>query len=211
MKHLTKKIGSGKTPAGGANVYVPSGIVFLRSQNIHSDGLRLDDVVYLHETTDEEMLGTRVLPDDLLMNITGASLGRCTITPPGLGKANVNQHVCIIRLDKKEILPKFAHAYLCSAHGQAQIFSTENGISRDALNFEQLGDLWMSVPPMVEQDRIVAYLDAETARLDALAAKVRRGIELLRERRLALITEVVLGQRRVTPEMVAGLPAEAAA
>jgi type I restriction enzyme S subunit len=45
IKHLNQKVGSGVTPKGGADVYTEDGVIFVRSQNVHFDGLRLDDVV----------------------------------------------------------------------------------------------------------------------------------------------------------------------
>src|ERR1035441_5359980 len=96
--YICSKIGSGKTPSGGAETYIDEGIVFLRSQNIYDEGLFLDDVVYISEETDENLRASRVLAGDILLNITGGSLGRTCLVPKGLAQANVNQHVCIIRL-----------------------------------------------------------------------------------------------------------------
>ncbi len=114
LKFSVLKIGSGKTPAGGAEVYLGSGVMFLRSQNIHFDGLRLDDVVYIDEVTDAEMASTQVKPRDVLLNITGASLGRCAIAPINVPRANVNQHVCIIHSDSTKIEPIFLNHVLQS-------------------------------------------------------------------------------------------------
>jgi len=80
IKWIVSKIGSGKTPKGGAQVDQKSGIIFIRSQNVYFDGLRLNDVAYRNSSIDAEMSSTRVLPRDILLNIRGASLGRCTIT-----------------------------------------------------------------------------------------------------------------------------------
>ena len=74
-------VGSGVTPRGGKSVYTPSGITFLRSQNVHFDGLRLEDVVRIPPETDKAMARSRVQPNDVLLNITGASIGRCTVVP----------------------------------------------------------------------------------------------------------------------------------
>ena len=105
LHSITEKIGSGKTPKGGKKVYTESGVIFLRSQNIYPDGLHLDDVAYIPEDIDAEMANTKVQMNDVLLNITGASIGRCTIYD--LEKqANVNQHVCIIRA-KPDMLPQF--------------------------------------------------------------------------------------------------------
>jgi type I restriction enzyme S subunit len=135
VKFVVYKIGSGKTPLGGANAYVSSGATLLRSQNVHFDGLRLDDVVFIDEETDSQMTATRVLPDDVLLNITGASLGRCTLVPRNLGPANVNQHVCINRPNKKRVEPRFRNRVLQSTSVQHAIFTSENGSSREGLTF----------------------------------------------------------------------------
>ena len=97
IKLGVSKVGSGKTPSGGAEVYLNEGVLFLRSQNIYDTGLQLDNATYISESTDEKMSSTRVYAGDVLLNITGGSIGRCCVYPADLPPANVNQHVCIIR------------------------------------------------------------------------------------------------------------------
>jgi type I restriction enzyme S subunit len=150
----------------------------------------LADVVFIDEETDAEMAGTRVAPHDVLLNITGASLGRCALAPEGIERANVNQHVCIIR-PRATMDSRFLHASICSSYVQTQIFSSENGTSREGLNFQQVGGLRIPLPPLPEQRAIAAFLDRETAKIDALVAKKRRLIELLQEKRAALISRAV--------------------
>ena len=94
---LATKFGSGITPRGGAAVYQETGVPFLRSQNIHFDGLRLDGVARIAPDLHEEMSSSHVQPGDVLLNITGASIGRVCTVPADFGEGNVNQHVCIIR------------------------------------------------------------------------------------------------------------------
>ncbi len=200
LKHLAGKIGSGKTPKGGAEVYVDDGIMLIRSQNVHFGGLRLNDVAYIDAATDTEMSGSRVKEGDVLVNITGASLGRCCITYLDGSDANVNQHVCIVRPDQQRDNPSFL-AYSMESHSvQDQIFNNENGVSRDALNFEQIGDLVLARPALVEQRAIVSHLDNETAKLDALIKKVREAIQRLKELRAALISAAVTGKIDVREE-----------
>jgi type I restriction enzyme S subunit len=74
---ICSKTGSGSTPRGGKEVYTDNGVPFLRSQNVYDDGLRLDDVAYITAEIHERMSGTAVQPADLLLNITGGSMGRC--------------------------------------------------------------------------------------------------------------------------------------
>lgn len=190
IKYLTTHIGSGKTPPGGSEVYESSGVMFLRSQNIYEDGLRLEDVVYITESTDEEMKASRVKPLDVLLNITGASIGRSCRVPKIFPGANVNQHVCILRADQ-EFLSKWLSFFLPSQSAQSQIELFQNGAGREGLNFEQIGNMVIGVPSVDECIVIAAHLDRETTRIDSLIAKKTRFIELLKEKRQALITQAV--------------------
>ncbi len=193
LSHLTVRIGSGKTPSGGAEVYQNEGIPFIRSQNVYDDGLRLDDIVYIDESIDEEMAWSRIFPNDILLNITGASLGRTCIVPKDFGKANVNQHVCAIRMEQSENSYYIA-GYFKSAIAKAYYDFAQNGSGREGLNFEQIGTMQIPLPPLPEQKAIAAFLDQKTAQIDRLIEKKKALIERLNEKRTALITESVTGK-----------------
>jgi|AntRauMinimDraft_4_1070384.scaffolds.fasta_scaffold00714_5 type I restriction enzyme S subunit len=197
LKWLTTKIGSGKTPKGGEEAYVEEGVIFLRSQNVHFDGLRLDDVAYIDEETNAEMESTQVEPKDVLLNITGASLGRCSLVPGEFLQANVNQHVCILRPQPDRINPSFLNYVISSNSVQHQIFADQEGASREAVTFSQIEDFQIPVPPLDTQEAIADYLDQETARIDRLKAKLNSSIGLLKEKRESLITRAILGKIRL--------------
>jgi len=144
LNTLTKKIGSGNTPLGGSQVYQKSGIKFLRSQNIQNGCLSLADVTYISHTIDADMASTRVYTNDILYNITGASIGRAALYSLE-EQANVNQHVCIIRLTKDD--PKFINYFLSSPLGAKELYSFQAGGNREGLNFQQLGSFKVPLPP----------------------------------------------------------------
>jgi type I restriction enzyme S subunit len=194
LKWHTDKIGSGVTPDGGSEAYVDEGITFLRSQNVHFDGLRLDDVAYIDEETDEEMEATRVHPWDVLLNITGASIGRCTLVPKDFPRANVNQHVCIIRAQRDELHPPYLNHVMASSVGQEQIFAEIDGASRDAVTFAEIGNFITPKSPLEEQRRIAKHVEHRTSRIYSLIEKIEEGIERLNEYRTALISAAVTGQ-----------------
>lgn len=191
IKYLVNYIGSGKTPRGGAEIYTDDGIMILRSQNVYDDGLRLKDVAYVTPEVEAQQINTRVQPADVLLNITGASIGRSTIVPGDLPTANVNQHVCIFRPQKTKIVPEFLHAFFCSSIGKEQVTSNENGTSREGLNFQQAGNLHLVLPPFEEQTAIADFLDKKTTEIDDLIAKKEELLRLLAEQRTALITHAV--------------------
>ena len=158
LGQIVKHVGSGVTPRGGKSAYSAAGVTFLRSQNVHFDGLRLDDVAYIPPATDESMQRSRVRPGDVLLNITGASIGRCTVVPFDLGPANVNQHVCIIRVFKA-YNATYVSEWLSTARSQQEIDDMQVGQSRQGLNYEQVRQLTIACPPRPEQDRIGEIVD----------------------------------------------------
>lgn len=190
LKYLAPHIGSGKTPSGGAEVYQDTGVLFLRSQNVYEEGLWLDDAVFISDEINEGMKGSQVKSHDVLLNITGASIGRSCLVPMGFERANVNQHVCIIR-STKSMVSKWVSNFLPSKIFQAQIDFSQNGAGREGLNFEQIGNMFVALPPTDEISKITISLDREKARIDALIERKTRFIELLREKRQALITHSI--------------------
>jgi type I restriction enzyme, S subunit len=200
LKYLVLKVGSGITPKGGASVYQLEGIPLLRSQNVYFDGLRLDDVAYISESINQEMSNSQVLSGDVLLNITGGSIGRCFYVDDSLGVANVNQHVCIVRPSKK-IKTKFLYLILRSNLGQKQIDIEQTGGNREGLNFEALKNFLVPDIQIEEQKAIIEYIEKETARIDTKIAKTKRIIELQKEYRTALISEAVTGKIKI-PELV---------
>ncbi|MFP7324648.1 restriction endonuclease subunit S [Serratia marcescens] len=154
LGEIATKIGSGSTPRGGQSTYVSSGIPFLRSQNIWNDGLKLDDVVFITSEVHSQMEGSQVEKFDILLNITGASLGRSAIYPNNIGEANVNQHVTIIRLIKKEMI-SFLHLAITSPVIQKLIWGRQVGMAIEGLSKKTLELFEIPVPPLSEQLRIV--------------------------------------------------------
>lgn len=197
LKYLVSKIGSGVTPTGGSNVYQTSGIPLLRSQNVYFDGLRLEDVAYISEEIDESMSNSRINERDILLNITGGSIGRCYYIPDGFGPGNVNQHVCIIRPILQKIDYIFLYFLLRSNIGQLQIDFQQTGANREGLNFEQLKNFIIPLMDISEQQSIVAHIERECSRLDAIISKFNKQIDLLQEYRTTLISEVVTGKIKV--------------
>lgn len=164
---LTTKIGSGSTPRGGQNSYVSSGIPFLRSQNIWNDELKLDDVVFISSEVHSQMEGTQVKGNDILLNITGASLGRCTIFPERIGEANVNQHVTIIRLIEQGMV-SFLHLAIISPVIQKIIWGRQVGMAIEGLSKKTLELFEIPVPPLPEQLRIVDKINELMSLCDKL-------------------------------------------
>ena len=188
LSALLQKIGAGSTPLGGREVYVSSGVKFLRSQNVWDEGLRLDGVAFIKPETHAKMAGTVVVANDLLFNITGASIGRCAVVPSDFDEANVSQHVTIIRAVLPEI-NAFLHKVLVSRHVQQTVMEVQVGVSREGLSIAKLGQFLIPLPPLAEQSRIVTRVTA----LRRLCADLRQRLAE-RQSVQARLAEALVGQ-----------------
>ena len=196
IKHVTSKIGSGITPLGGGSNYIDGGIPLLRSQNIHFDRIDLNDVARISEFTHNSMKNSKVRKGDVLLNITGGSLGRCFYVDSN-EEMNVNQHVCIIRPNKK-INTIFLNMLLASEIGQKQIWFFQQGGGREGLNFQAIKNFYLPLPDLEEQQKIAIYLDKQAAKIDQAIALKTAYIEKLKEYKSVLINDVVTGKGRIS-------------
>ena len=196
LKAVTSKIGSGKTPAGGAETYQETGVLFLRSQNIYNTGLKLEGAFCISEDIDAEMVNTRVRLNDVLLNITGGSIGRCCLFDLPDTAANVNQHVCIIRATDA-VIPQFIRYFWNSTAGPMVIEQYQTGSNRQGLNFEQIGATRIPFCSKEEQHSIIRYLDHITNIIEDLISEKELLIADLEAYKKSLIYEAVTGKRRV--------------
>ena len=164
MGELTTKVGSGSTPKGGNAVYTSVGHCFVRSQNVGMGYLILDDIAHIDDDIHQKHKATELSEDDVLLNITGASIGRTAIATKEIEGGNVNQHVCIIRANSK-VSPKFLCNYIQTKKIQNYIRSLQTGGSREGLNFEQIRSFPISLPSIAEQNKIAQLLDKLNERI----------------------------------------------
>ena len=198
IKLGVSKVGSGKTPSGGAEVYLNEGVLFHRSQNIYDTGLQLDNATYISESTDEEMSSTRVYAGDVLLNITGGSIGRCCVYPADLPPANVNQHVCIIRTVNSIFTADYMHYFWISFAGKTSIQLYQTGGNREGMSADAIKNTLIPRMDISEQQEITIYLDTKCAEIDRIIQKKEQLIEELGSYKKSLIYEYVTGKKEVT-------------
>ena len=181
LKDISTKILSGNTPKGGSEVYVDSGIMFFRSQNVWKNKLVLDDIAYIDEDTHNKMLKSSLKHRDILMTKTGrintenSSLGRAAMYLGEDDKANINGHVYLIRL-KEEILNEFILFILTSKEYRGYIRSVcVGGIDKRQLNKEHIEDFPIIFPPIEQQKEFVTYVK----QVDKLKFQMEKSLEEL--------------------------------
>lgn len=161
LQDLTSKLGSGSTPRGGKEAYLSAGISLIRSLNVHDNTFIYKDLAFISNEQAEKLKNVVVQEQDILLNITGASVCRCTMVPSNVLPARVNQHVCIIRVDRALLLPEFAKRLITSTSFKQMLMriATSGGATREALTKQQVENLTLIVPPMELQKKFCDIVD----------------------------------------------------
>ena len=194
LGELAVKVGSGSTPKGGNAVYTTSGHCFVRSQNVGMGHLILNDIAYIDELTHQKQKSTELRTNDVLLNITGASIGRTALATEEINGGNVNQHVCIIRTNGN-VEPSFICDYIQTSKIQKYIQSLQTGGSREGLNFEQIRSFPINIPTVEEQVKIAKLLSLINERI-ATQSKL---IEDLKKLKSAIIEKVFCSPNQEHP------------
>ena len=157
-KNLTSKIGSGATPKGGRESYGTEGISLIRSMNVYNNRFEYKDLAYITDEQADKLSNVTIEENDVLLNITGASVARCCAVPKELIPARVNQHVAIVRC-KDRLLPEFLCSMFTEDSYQRLLWSiaTSGGATREAITKQQIEDLVLIVPPIELQQQFVDF------------------------------------------------------
>lgn len=190
---FSSALGSGVTPKGGEKSYLKEGIPLIRSQNVLMNKISIENVAFISAEVHQSMIRSEVKPGDLLLNITGASIGRVAHVPESLKMANVNQHVCRIRF-YDSISSEFASYFLSYPKGQSQIMGSQFGTTRQGLNYGNVRALKLPEPPISEQKQIAYILQACDSKITALDHEARLLDELFR----AMLEELMSGRLSAT-------------
>lgn len=152
---ITTKIGSGATPKGGKESYKENGISLIRSMNVHNGYFKYDQLAYLDDEQAGQLDNVNVLEDDVLINITGASVARSCVVPSDILPARVNQHVAIIRAKKEVVNYCYLNNVFISYSYQQKLWSIAGagGATREAMTKNQLEELMIPIPPLKLQNQ----------------------------------------------------------
>lgn len=173
LGELCSKIGSGATPRGGNKSYKQSGTALVRSMNVHMGRFEEKNLAFIDDKQASALGNVALEPDDVLLNITGASVARCCLLDSAILPARVNQHVCILRPDRDVLNPTYLMRFLTSSQAQRLLLAAAgSGATREAITKAELQKFPIPLPPLPEQRRIAAILD----KADALRAKRREAI-----------------------------------
>ena len=148
LKDITTKIGSGATPTGGQQAYHDEGISLIRSMNVYDNAFVYKDLAHIDEEQAEALSNVVVQSEDVLLNITGASVARCAVVPADVIPARVNQHVAIVRCDTDKLNAIYLNQFLISQPIKQNLLrmAEAGGATRQALTRRQLENIQVVVP-----------------------------------------------------------------
>lgn len=180
---------------GWADFYSDEGPIFLRIANLTRDKieLKLDNIQRVSPPIGAEGARTEVKSGDVLFSIT-AYLGSVAVVPTNFEKAYVSQHVCLARLNRLNLSPKWLAYSVLSSSGKAHLEANSYGGTKVQLGLDDIKSFPLAFPSPQEQEEIIKKLEESLRRLDELKSKANENIDLLQERRSALISAAVTGQ-----------------
>jgi type I restriction enzyme S subunit len=171
--HITTKLGSGATPRGGEAAYQSDGVALIRSLNIYDAGFEDDGLAFLNEEQAAHLDNVSVEPNDILLNITGASVARCCLAPERHLPARVNQHVMIVRVDPTLADPHFVLQAINSDENKRRLLSLAHGrgATREALTKNTVGNFEIVLPEGHVLDRFGEQAREVARQREVLAAE----------------------------------------
>jgi type I restriction enzyme S subunit len=161
--------------------------------NVHFGGFVRHGLAFLNAEQAEKLKNVTVKADDVLLNITGASIGRVATAPKDMEGARVNQHVCILR-PSAEIIPPFLELFLASPVVQDLIDDVQVGATREALTKAMIEQFEIPVPSLAEQRRIVAKVGQLMALVDALETQLAASRATAANLLSALVAELTVSE-----------------
>ncbi|WP_312202370.1 restriction endonuclease subunit S [Anaerospora hongkongensis] len=152
---IALKIGSGATPKGGKESYKTTGISLIRSMNVHNGAFKYDQLAHLDDEQASKLDNVEVKVEDVLINITGASVARSCIVPVDVLPARVNQHVSIVRISNEIANCYYINNVFISNSYQKNLLSigSAGGATREAITKNQLQELAIPLPPLTLQNQ----------------------------------------------------------
>jgi type I restriction enzyme S subunit len=137
-----------------------------------------------------ELSAYQVQARDVLVTMMGTS-GRCDVVPIGIEPGIMDSHLLRMRLEEDRYCIFLKWLIDEAEYVRIQVRLAGKGSIMHGLNSGIIKDLLLVLPPLCEQGSILEFLDHETAKIDALIAEQQRLIELLQEKRQAVISHAV--------------------
>ena len=191
---MAEIISKGTTPKGGKDAYEPSGVAFLRVENINEDGtISHENIVYVSTEQHTNFLKRSILEDgDVLISIAG-TLGRTGIVRSIDLPMNTNQAVSFVRL-RKGFSNRYIRYFVNSPASQQLLLAQTKVTSIPNLTLEIINNCPVPLPPLDVQERIVAHIEFLFAKLDEAKEKAEAVLDSYETRKAAILHKAFTGE-----------------
>jgi type I restriction enzyme S subunit len=196
LQDITLKIGSGATPRGGQSSYKTEGVSLVRSMNVHDRSFEPNKLAFIDDEQAAKLSNVIVEKDDVLLNITGASVARSCLMSSAYLPARVNQHVSIIRPFSTIIRPKLLNFFLTSkAYKDSLLKIGGSGATREAITKKQIQDFVIYFPKSTdEQDTLIKQVEEIENLSQNLESIYQQKIAALDELKQSLLQQAFSGK-----------------
>lgn len=192
LKYVSR-IGNGSTPnRDNPSYWAEEGFPWLNSSVVNQDEVT-EAERFVTDLALRECHLPVIEPPAILVGITGQGKTR-GMAAPLMFKATINQHVAFIKPEQGRLLVDYLLRALEMSYEHLRIESEGAGSTKGAITCDQLSRFSIPLPPLDEQAAIAKHLDVEAAKFDKLSGDAGRAIDLLNERRSALISAAVTGK-----------------
>lgn len=194
VKNLASIISKGTTPSTMGSDFESTGIRFLKAENVGKGFyVASQPEFYISEKTDEQLSRSRLQSHDVLVIIAGATTGQSSVMPDDLLPANTNQAVSFIR-PASSSYSSYISFWLSIEYAQSKIWQVAVQAAQPNLSMESLGNIYIPIPPEHELDELIANINFRILQLSRLTESAELAINLMQERRTALISAAVTGK-----------------
>ncbi|WP_114416998.1 restriction endonuclease subunit S [Marinospirillum perlucidum] len=192
-KFLLEFVTSGSR--GWAEYYSDAGYLFFRIANLTRDSIRpkLESVQHVSPPESSEGGRAKIKAGDILVSIT-ADLGSVCAADQSVEGGYVSQHVALARPDKSRCHPDWLAYFILGDAAKEQLLGSGYGGTKVQLSLEDIRELVVAVPPLVDQESIAKVLAEKLNGMEALISEANQAVNFLAERRSALISAAVTGK-----------------
>lgn len=179
---------------GWAAYYAAAGAQFIRIGNLSrgKTALKMNDIQHVQPLQNAEGERTRLQPHDVLISIT-ANLGSVGLVPASIGEAYINQHIALCR-PLCLIDAAYLAWYLSSEGGQNRLFALQRGATKVGLGLEDIRQVALPMPPLLEQNRIVAEVERRLSIVEEVEATVAANLKRAERLRQAILHRAFSGK-----------------
>ena len=178
--------------------YVDNGFIFLSTPNIKNKDIDYENVNYITEERYLESPEIMLKNGDVLLVKDGSTLGIVNIVKNLPSPSTVNSSIGILKNKSNKLIPEYLFYFLTSHYCQSIINRVKGGMGVPHLFQSDIKKFKVFLPNISEQLQIIEHLKKNTKEIDDLVQLEQKKIDLLKEYRQSLISEVVTGKIKVT-------------